>query len=77
MNRLTEIDLTPLTHCEQLRELRLDGNLYNSIDLQPLASCQNIESLVVDDVDIIAPDLPNFYFDKITREERVWDEEEK
>ena len=63
MNRLKEIDLTPLETCKKLEDIHLNDNLYASLDLTPLASCPNLQKVLVDDVEIIAPEegLPGLY----------------
>jgi hypothetical protein len=55
---ISEIDLSPLRHCEEMRILRIDfGSSLSKIDLTPLSSCEKLNSLTmslsgVSDVDL-------------------------
>ncbi|RKZ33131.1 hypothetical protein DRQ33_04725 [bacterium] len=44
-NNLTELDLCPLTHCQNLRLLSLYENRLVAIDLTPLEYCINVQML--------------------------------
>ena len=63
MNKLKEIDLTPLENCKKLADFHADSNLYDSLDVRPLSSCPKLEKILVDDVEIIAPEqgLPGLH----------------
>jgi len=46
-NRLTKIDLSPLSGCKKLEKLFLSHNQLEHIDLSPLSSLKNLKSLTL------------------------------
>ncbi|RKZ30679.1 hypothetical protein DRQ33_07685, partial [bacterium] len=56
-NNLTSIDLSPLSSCTNLLNLKLDNNNLTSIDLAPLASCTNLQRLYLYNNQLTSIDL--------------------
>jgi hypothetical protein len=44
-NRLTEVDLSPLSSCENLEYLSISDNQLETVDLSPLESCKQLRNL--------------------------------
>lgn len=60
------IDLSPLEHCTNLKEIIMKENLIEDIDLSPLEKCDALEKIILKDIEI----------EKEKTEDRGYEEEE-
>ena len=56
-----ELDLSPLSGCQNLRTLTLAGMELNAIDLKPLMSCTNLEGIILSGNNLSKVDLSPFF----------------